>query len=284
MSRGGADRQERRRVATGLQLAVAVLAAVSLLPTAGVALVFAGVAGFAAWEWALLLSLRGRRAAAVVAGVELLLAALWFAPLAPLPGVALYLAAGWWFFVFVLVSSYRPDWCGQPWLQRCLRAGLPFALAGAWVATWRLHQSSAGLLLYLLLLVSLSDVGAYYAGRRWGKRKLSPDLSGGKTVAGLWGGVACAAVLAVAAALALKLVAATGEAGLLYLLDVVLLSLFAVLAGVVGDLGVSLLKRNAGAKDSGSLLPGHGGVLDRVDSTLAAAPVFAIAHQLAFGT
>ncbi len=277
-----ANRQERRRVATGLQLAIAAIAAVSLLPTAGIALIFAGVAGVAAWEWASLLSLGKRRAAAVVAAVALLLAALWFGRFTVLPGAALYLAAGWWFFVFVLVSAYRPDWRGRFWLHRCFCAGLPLALAGAWVAVWRLHQSSAGLLLYLLLLVSLSDIGAYYTGRRWGKRKLSAELSAGKTVAGLWGGLACAASLAVAAALALKFTAAAREADLLYLFDVVLLSLFAVLAGVVGDLGVSLLKRHAGKKDSGSLLPGHGGVLDRVDSALAAAPVFMLAHQLAF--
>ena len=132
---------------------------------------------------------------------------------------------------------------------------------------------SAGALL-LLLLVWAADSGAYFAGRRFGGRwfggrKLAPRISPNKTLEGLLGGVLLAAIVAAAGALLLDVPASR----LPEVLGVVLLT---VLFSVAGDLFESLLKRHAGVKDSGTLIPGHGGILDRVDSLLAALPVFAV--------
>ena len=117
-----------------------------------------------------------------------------------------------------------------------------------------------------MLLVVAADIGAYFAGRQFGRNKLAPRVSPGKTWEGVLGGVAGAAIVA-AVGVTLFEVPIGPFIGL---------SLVTVLASVVGDLTESLFKRHAGVKDSGSLLPGHGGVLDRVDSVTAAAPIFLV--------
>ena len=127
----------------------------------------------------------------------------------------------------------------------------------------------------LLVVVWSADTFAYLAGRRFGKRKLAPSISPGKTIEGLAGGLIGAGLVALLAAIyALDLSPAQT---LIWLLA----SLVAALFSVVGDLFESRLKRRAGVKDSGGLLPGHGGVLDRIDGLLAAAPVFATVWRLA---
>jgi phosphatidate cytidylyltransferase len=123
---------------------------------------------------------------------------------------------------------------------------------------------------YALLIVWLADSGAYFAGRQWGVTKLAPRVSPGKTWAGLWGGLAVCALLALG-------VATWRELPLLPLLAV---TLVVSLYSVVGDLTESMAKRFAGVKDSGSLIPGHGGVLDRFDSLLAAAPLLMLGIEL----
>src|SRR5690606_17335644 len=130
----------------------------------------------------------------------------------------------------------------------------------------RLHEHGPAVMLFLLLLVVAADVGAYFAGRRFGRNKLAPRVSPGKTWEGVIGGLLGAALIALAG----------GAWFGVPLVPFVALCVVAVLASIVGDLTESLFKRHAGVKDSGTLLPGHGGVLDRVDSVTAAAPVFLI--------
>jgi len=122
-------------------------------------------------------------------------------------------------------------------------------------------------LLYLLSLVWVADIGAYFIGKRFGRHKLAPSISPGKTREGLLGGLV--------SSLLWMIVVYQASAGWgIALLPFLLIGVLTALASVFGDLFESVLKREAGVKDSSKLLPGHGGVLDRIDGVLAATPVF----------
>lgn len=136
-------------------------------------------------------------------------------------------------------------------------------------AIYYLWHSSPWWLMYVFGLVWCADSGAYFAGRAFGRRKLAPLVSPNKTIEGLCGGVLTAFVLMIVALIYLKLPFVTA-------ICFIALSVITVLSSVLGDLFESMLKRLAGVKDSGSILPGHGGILDRTDSILAATPIFAI--------
>jgi phosphatidate cytidylyltransferase len=139
-------------------------------------------------------------------------------------------------------------------------------LVPAWLALVVLHEHAPQLVLLLILLVVAADVGAYFGGRKFGRHKLAPAVSPGKTWEGVAGGLVAAMLMATAGIYWLHLTP----------LPFFALSALVVVASIVGDLTESMFKRHAGLKDSGSLLPGHGGVLDRVDSVTAAAPFFLI--------
>jgi len=124
-------------------------------------------------------------------------------------------------------------------------------------------------LMYSLALVWVADIGAYFSGKRFGKNKLSPYISPGKTREGLYGALFATSVYTLVASFLFDM--EREYAALLVLLSVIL-----TIISVSGDLYISLLKREAGLKDSGNILPGHGGILDRIDSVLAAMPVFAV--------
>src|SRR5690606_12788388 len=146
-------------------------------------------------------------------------------------------------------------------------------LLPAWIGLLQLKfLDPRGTLVFTLIgLVSIADIGAYFVGRRFGRRPLAPDLSPKKSWEGFWGGMACSVLLAA------TLVWALGQTATLDAVTVIGLLLLAIVVGAVsveGDLFESMLKRNRGIKDSGRILPGHGGMLDRIDSLTAAAPVF----------
>jgi phosphatidate cytidylyltransferase len=126
----------------------------------------------------------------------------------------------------------------------------------------------------MLTLVWLADIGAYFSGRKFGKRKLAPSISPGKTWEGVYGGVLVNLIWIL---LVFWLIDGWG----IGLLPFVLIGVATVAISVVGDLFESVLKREAGVKDSGQLLPGHGGVLDRIDSVIAATPVFVSGFMIA---
>ncbi|MEY2863347.1 MAG: hypothetical protein RLY58_1054 [Pseudomonadota bacterium] len=149
-------------------------------------------------------------------------------------------------------------------------------LTSATTAIFSMWQVSPWWLLYVFGLVWVADSGAYFAGRALGSRPLAPDVSPKKTLEGLAGGVVLTTVLAVSVAYQQQLVG-------WHCVGFLLLSMLTVLVSVLGDLVESMFKRQAGVKDSGTLLPGHGGVLDRIDSLLAATPIFALGYWLMGG-
>lgn len=259
---------QRLRVYAGVVMAAVVAPAVWFLPRVALQAVAALVAVLAAVEWGRLLG-RGVSRWLYPLLCLAVIAWLWFAAapaLAP-ERVLLYAAAGWWALALVMVSAFSAGFCARPWFVWFLRVHIVVAVAAFWYAVGGLHLMHRGWLLYAIALTAACDIAAYYAGRRFGARKLCPDLSPGKTREGVLGALAAAFLMAAAVSAAL---------GMEWLDAVyfVLLSLFICLAGVVGDLAASMPKRCAGADDSGGLLPGHGGVLDRADSLLAAAPIF----------
>jgi len=148
-----------------------------------------------------------------------------------------------------------------------------FVLVPTWSGVVQLKylDPDGGLVLALIAMVSVADIGAYFAGRAWGRKKLAPNLSPGKSWAGFWGGMASCVLLTalILLATANRAVELNGLQILLVLLGAMLVSI----SSVVGDLFESMMKRNRQLKDSGTVLPGHGGILDRLDSLTAATPV-----------
>jgi phosphatidate cytidylyltransferase len=143
----------------------------------------------------------------------------------------------------------------------------------------RLHTLyQAGMVMYFLILIWSADIGAYFVGKKFGKDKLAPDISPGKTLQGFYGALAAGLLCGFGFNVFLKVFyGANVEYSELHYVtsfDFVLLSVITVLTSVYGDLFFSLVKRQKGVKDSGSILPGHGGILDRVDSVIAAVPMF----------
>src|SRR5512135_1991244 len=156
-------------------------------------------------------------------------------------------------------------------------------LMGAFVAIVNMQARSPWLLLVAMAIVWIADTAAYFTGRRFGRHKLAPGISPGKTWEGVGGAVAAVAVYALALA---PLAPSVGYRGSRSIATLVLWIAFAIaltLLSVIGDLYESLLKRRAGVKDSGTLLPGHGGILDRIDALLAAMPPASIAALLFLG-
>ncbi len=151
-------------------------------------------------------------------------------------------------------------------------------LISAWMFLTKLRAYyGPGMVMYFLALIWLADISAYFVGKKWGKDKLSPEISPGKTVQGMYGALGSAVLAGVALRVYYGLSAFEQDGSELVVLmavDMILLSVLTVLVSIYGDLFFSLIKRRKGVKDSGSLLPGHGGILDRVDSVIAAAPFF----------
>lgn len=262
----------RTRVFTAVVLLALLLPALLWSPLAWGALTVLFVTA-AAWEWARLLG-RGAVAAPVAAVVALggVAALAWRHAGGGWPPAALLLLA-------VPAAAYWILGGGIALARHDARAGgVPLALlllAAAWAALVELRDGGVALLLSAMALVWVADVAAYFVGRSVGRRKLAPSISPGKTWEGALGAAVVVALAGIAIAhwaphwqtLPALLVSRLGDAGA----ALVLLALAAV--SVVGDLHESLVKRQAGVKDSGRTLPGHGGVLDRIDALVAVMPV-----------
>jgi phosphatidate cytidylyltransferase len=260
----------RARVLTALLLAAAVVLILFWLP-AGVAVLAVMVAVAAgAWEWAGLAGLPAPVArVGYTAAIGLATALAWGLTDTHEARIAfLWVAAAWWLVALAWLAAAP----GRGGSRTAALAGF-LVLVPAAVALGRLvtlEPNGQTLLLFLLVLIAAADVGAYFGGRRFGRRKLAPRVSPGKTVEGLAAGFAAAGLAAVAGANLLGFP----------VLPWLAVCLLVALVSVVGDLAESMFKRRAGLKDSGTLLPGHGGVLDRLDSLSAAGPVFLLGLYL----
>ncbi len=269
----------KQRIITAMVLLAVLLPALfypSPAPFCALALVLIAAG---AWEWGRLNGYGSRRALLTGASCVGVCAASWGGGLLrqPLP-VLWSLAGGAW----VLTGAWllRRGVAGWPRIPQNLRvAGGLLALWLAWLAVAQARMIGINFLLSVLLLVWVADIFAYFAGRAFGRNKLAPAISPGKSWEGVWGGMAGVLVLAVAWVWA---DAAAGQAGAASLYTrlaaggwwlLLTAVLFMAAMSVVGDLVESLIKRSAGVKDSSGLLPGHGGVLDRVDALLPTLPL-----------
>jgi phosphatidate cytidylyltransferase len=265
-----------KRVATALALMPLVVGGVLFLSTPYLALILAAVVLLGGLEWTRLSgihSIPGK-----VAFLLLLAMMLWLVHLflgKTTSAELFFLAAGvFWVGVTIYLFRIRELGVGDNRFYP-LRAVIGFLLlVPSWAALTSLHgvaESGPKLVVFLLVLIWVADSGAYFSGLRWGRAKLAPAISPGKTREGLYGALAGAVVCGVLLAWLLG----TEKS----LLLAVILSVVTVLFSVVGDLLESVFKRKAGVKDSGNLLPGHGGVLDRIDSLTAASPIFLVGLQ-----
>jgi len=225
------------------------------------------------WEWTRLSGMRSRPWRGVLvalAGTSMLVLWCWRGSWA----WWLTIAAGalWWGIALLWLRRF--SFAAAPTRENTalkLAAGA-LAVIPAWTALMQIHASQANLhswALYALMLVWTADTFAYLAGKRWGKVRLAPTISPGKTIAGVYGALAGSALLAVIGGWLLQVRGIS-------LFALVILGMFSVALSIVGDLFESLIKRHAGVKDSGALFPGHGGVADRLDGAFAALPIFAL--------
>ena len=260
----------KQRILTALILAPLVVWGILALPNTAFAAIYGAIILMGAWEWAQLLGWHdaGRRTAHVAVHALLLLALHAYAS-AAVVSLILMAAGAWWLVALVLVILY-PTGSGL-WRQSAparFVAGL-LVLQPAWLALVTLHQTPGPVfVLLLMLLIWGADSGAYFAGRALGRHKLAPRVSPGKSWEGVLGGALSALVIA-----AVFYHWQAPQLGLAGFLAAVLAT---IAISIVGDLLESMFKRIVDVKDSGGLLPGHGGVLDRIDSLTAAAPVFVI--------
>ncbi|WP_145533893.1 phosphatidate cytidylyltransferase [Yersinia thracica] len=278
------------RLITALILIPVVIGALFLLPPVGFAIVTLVVSMLAAWEWGQLAGLASRSQRiwlAILCGfllISMLLSLPAYQHSAHLPQVSvpLWLSMGWWITALLLVLTYPRS--AVFWRDsRLLR--IVFGILTIVPFFWGMvalrqygyeqnHNIGAWWLLYVMLLVWGADSGAYMFGKLFGKHKLAPKVSPGKTWEGLIGGLLTSALI-------------SWLFGRYAPLDIIpekllICSVVAALASVLGDLTESMFKREAGIKDSGHLIPGHGGILDRIDSLTAAVPVFACLMLLVF--
>jgi len=268
----------KQRVITALALVAALLAAAAAGRVA-VDAALAVVLGAAAFEWLRLARQPGAVCVAAAVGLAVALFSVqelgsaWPGEAMP---VLLAAASCAWLAVAAMVLRGAQRGARMP---HAVSTALAFLLlAAAWFALMRLMDDGFVYLLSVLAIVWLADIAAYFAGRRWGRRKLAPAISPGKTWAGVGGAVTAVLVAAFAFALLAPEVPAFSTLLQQRLPLAVALAVLALLVAlsIVGDLFESLLKRQVGAKDSGRLLPGHGGVLDRIDALIAVLPAAAL--------
>lgn len=285
-----------KRILTAMVLATVVMLAVIELPIEYFSLFIALIVLLGAWEW---LDLTGveklsKRILFIVLLILPMLGVHFWTMFLELIGEAFewpevkdYSDALEWFVIapvlfwvltMILIRQAAPQLLKMELKPRFKSFIGWLVLLSAWMFMVKLRAYyGASMVIYFLLLIWAADVFAYFAGKKWGKEQLSPEISPGKTIQGMYGALVSAVLAAIALRLYYGLTALESEQANLAIMmsvDLLMLSVLTVLISIYGDLFFSLVKRQKGVKDSGSLLPGHGGILDRIDSLIAATPFF----------
>ncbi len=264
----------KQRVLTALVLLPLVMAAIFALPAQWFPVSLAIILLGGSWEYRRLAGLTGQASGYLLMLIQTAILVLAYRHRGQWNNDILMLmsiSCAAWLLMFIRLPLYRAGAQPERSFQIISFFTAILSITSGWFAiSWiRLQTEGAWLILLLLLIVWATDTGAYFAGRKFGKRKLAPHISPGKTQAGFLGGLIAAPLMALLAANLMPAVHIEP-------LSLILLSLLTAGVSVAGDLLISLHKRTSGLKDSGNLLPGHGGILDRLDSLLAAAPFFAL--------
>lgn len=264
----------KQRVITALLLLPLVMAAIFVLPAVWFMALIGIIFLAGSWEYRRLAGLSGPINGYLLPLAQAIILAVLFSFRDLWPtDIVIFMAAccAAWLVMFIRLYLYQPG--TQPdnnYRFISVVTALVSITTGWFAFSWiRSQPEGSWLILLLLLIVWAADTGAYFAGKSFGKRKLAPAISPGKTLAGLLGGLVAAPLVALLATALMPLSDINP-------VNLILLSLVTALVSVGGDLLISLHKRTSGIKDSGNILPGHGGVLDRIDSLLVAAPFFAL--------
>ncbi|MDO5611377.1 MAG: phosphatidate cytidylyltransferase [Pseudomonadota bacterium] len=279
----------KTRVLTALVMGPLAIAAVLFLPTKWMMLLAALFFLGGLWEWFKLAGVEDTlpRTFLVAANLLLMVMIVWSSRSGQGGGtmvlfhISMLIGVMWWWLAILWLRYNQFAARDTGWARALKLIAGSLAVIPAWCALVVIHgnpdeTSTLGIvprnhlwLLSALLIVWMADTGAYFAGRTFGRHKLAPKVSPNKTIEGLIGGLLAAVAIGIGSALVIGV--EQEQLGW-----VALAALLTAIASVIGDLVESLLKRHAGAKDSGSLIPGHGGILDRIDSVLAALPIFAL--------
>lgn len=278
----------KQRIITALVLAPLVIASIFLLPLQFFMLFSAAIFLLASKEWGSFVNPQSTSSVILyVFGFALALTLmllpveqLWSANgINPIIENGLIVAAIWWFASFLLVASYPKTsflWAHNKVIKALfgLLTLVPFFWAMVVLRSVNIHHDfyfGGALLMFVFLMVWAADTGAYFCGKRFGKHKLAPNVSPGKTIEGFIGGTVSSMVIAFIGSILFDI--PSEKIGLFFAV-----ALITTFVSALGDLSESILKREANLKDSGNLLPGHGGILDRIDSLTAAVPIFALTY------
>ncbi|NDJ81832.1 phosphatidate cytidylyltransferase [Vibrio campbellii] len=278
----------KQRIITALILAPLVILGIFKLPLIGFIIALTAITLLGFWEWTQFTESKSRIAALVPAVVVTGLSFLFISPdvvslnqLATPHYTVLALGFVWWIIASTMAITYPKTtnlWQGSKALRHVF--GFLTLIPFLWsVIILRASDISvdpyhgAKLVLYVCFLVWAADSGAYFAGKSMGKRKMAPHVSPNKTIEGLIGGIIAALIVG-------WLFAGWFDIQFTSPVHMVIITLITVVISVLGDLVESMFKRVSGIKDSSNIIPGHGGILDRIDSLTAAFPVFALLYYV----